>query len=907
MLCRVAIGYILLLGTVITARSQTDLALLSMSYGSHAQTSYSIKAEKLYSGRYTAARNEYLSFILRLAPSDGVLDNKDISQLKDKRPRYIKLLEKVDMSKMNEATLLDFTSNLNAMGIYYHARGELRIADFLFVKCLKIRGEKFGKTSGSYVETLHNIANLRKDQGRFDAAEDIFKYVLEYYENVNGEKSQEYCISLNNKAMLDASLGRTKAATDELDNAIKLHAQLNIPGQSIDGERMQVNRALLAMEAGDIVLTQTLLMSAKEGFERKGFEDHPDYNDLIIYLGTLYMLEGGASSFEPLLDKAFKKTEATYGKTHLFYANIIELQSEFFLKNEDYQKAQPLLQEIVAIRLSKLSDRHPQYLSALAKLAMVESKLGNTGKALVDFMKVNNTFLELTTLFFTNMSEMEQARFWLTFQFSINLFYEFAVAHPRQTGMAEAVLDLQLNTKGMLLNNCRRIRESILNSENTSLKLKFGQWQIAKEELSGYYALSKEDLEFEEIDLQKYESDVNQMEQELVRESNVFSSGLTKRPINWKEIQKQLNEKEFALEIVRAEGTYGASRKIPFYFSVIVDSQGLPQLLNLNDGRELEGRYFQYYKNTIQNRMDDAVSYQKYWGPLATTLAPASRIYVSPDGIYNNISLMTLKQGSRFLLDEKEIVIIPSLKSLIRDNSKSNASPRESLLLGNPAYGNSERLAQLPGTEKEVKEIYQVLSDASREVRVLRGDSATESALKAEVSPEILHVATHGYFLDDVSPSASSRSVMGVQISNAREHPLLRSGLMLAGGAQAMDSELLFERKDNGILTAFEALNMNLEGTHLVVLSACETGLGKIVNGEGVYGLSRSFLVAGSRAVIISLWKVDDQSTQLLMSAFYKIWLQTSELESSFVQAQKVVKETYPDPYHWGAFVLYSN
>jgi CHAT domain-containing protein len=505
------------------------------------------------------------------------------------------------------------------------------------------------------------------------------------------------------------------------------------------------------------------------------------------------------------------------------------------------------------------------------------------------------------------MSEMEQSKFWSTFQFSINLFYEFAYAHPKQTGVAEAVLDLQLNTKGMLLNNSRRIRESILTSENTGLIQKFGQWQMAKEELSGYYTLSKEDLAFEEIDLQQYELDVNQMEQELVRESNVFSSGLTKKPIDWKEIQKQLSEKEFALEIVRAAYTYGASKKMPIYFSIIIGHNGLPQLVNMNNGKELEGKYFSFYKNSIQNKLSDAISYQKYWGPLSSILASASRIYVSPDGIYNNISLMTLQQSSRFLLDEKEIVMVPSLKSLVKETSKSKIAPHKSLLLGNPAYGNTEKLVQLPGTEREVKEIYQVLTDASRESRVLRGDSATESALKAEVSPEILHVATHGYFLDDVSSSTSTRSVMGVQISNAKEHPLLRSGLMLAGGAQAMDSELLFERKDNGILTAFEALNMNLEGTRLVVLSACETGLGKLVNGEGVYGLSRSFMVAGSQAVIMSLWKVDDQSTQLLMSTFYKIWLQTNQLESSFVQAQKAVKDKYPEPYYWGAFVLLGN
>lgn len=145
---------------------------------------------------------------------------------------------------------------------------------------------------------------------------------------------------------------------------------------------------------------------------------------------------------------------------------------------------------------------------------------------------------------------------------------------------------------------------------------------------------------------------------------------------------------------------------------------------------------------------------------------------------------------------------------------------------------------------------------------------------------------------------------MGVQVSRAKDNPLLRSGLLLAGAADAFSSELSLGGTNNGMLNAYEAMNMNLSETQLVILSACETGTGEIVNGEGVYGLTRAFQVAGAHRIIMSLWKVDDEATERLMSLFYKLWMETDNLEESFHTAQLGVKAALKDPYYWGAFVL---
>jgi CHAT domain-containing protein len=193
------------------------------------------------------------------------------------------------------------------------------------------------------------------------------------------------------------------------------------------------------------------------------------------------------------------------------------------------------------------------------------------------------------------------------------------------------------------------------------------------------------------------------------------------------------------------------------------------------------------------------------------------------------------------------------------------------------------------------------------------GQGVLEGRLKAGRSPRILHIATHGFFLPDQERDPNKDQLgLGVvdetagdrlgQLSNV-ENPLLRSGLALAGANTWLKGDVLPKEAEDGILTAEDVSGLDLLATELVVLSACETGLGQVQVGEGVFGLRRAFVLAGAKTLVMSLWKVPDQQTQELMVGFYRRILTGQPRSDALRGAQLAMKAKYANPLYWGAFI----
>jgi len=422
--------------------------------------------------------------------------------------------------------------------------------------------------------------------------------------------------------------------------------------------------------------------------------------------------------------------------------------------------------------------------------------------------------------------------------------------------------------------------------------------------LARYYSLSKEDLKQQKIDLAALEKEANNTERSLSQRSGDFSKAFSNEKISYKQVAAQLGDTEALVEIIRVHSFDKDFTTESKYIALVLTKNSEPKMIVLDNGNQLETRYAKFYKNAILQKAEDGYSYDQYWAKIDAALAGKKILFISPDGVYNQINVNTFKKpGGDFIVKQYDIVSIGNSKDIIPIKARKQViSKKVAFMLGFPDYGGAA--ADLPGTKIELENIGKILKLAGFKITVNQQKDATEGKLKTVNGPGLMHIATHGYFLAD--GDIGSGDAMGIDAETAKNNPLLRSGLILAGAPDPNKEEQKtdLQSNDNGILTAYEAMNLNLEGTDLIVLSACETGLGDVKAGEGVYGLQRAFLVAGANALIMSLWKVDDEATQMLMTNFYTNWTKTGNKQKAFKQAQLQLMTKYKDPYYWGAFTM---
>ncbi|MEL7531967.1 MAG: CHAT domain-containing protein, partial [Bacteroidota bacterium] len=290
--------------------------------------------------------------------------------------------------------------------------------------------------------------------------------------------------------------------------------------------------------------------------------------------------------------------------------------------------------------------------------------------------------------------------------------------------------------------------------------------------------------------------------------------------------------------------------------------------------------------------------YQKLWQPIEQAIGNCERLYVLPDGILYQINLETIWQAEQasYLKDMLDIQRINHITDLFLELGDHNAN--SPILIGDPDFGPSGEIAPLAGTKLEVETIERLLSQKGEVSQVYLGKAASKKNILSVNQPRLLHIATHGYY---EKPSSEESSISGASFQAANKNPYLQAGLLLEGAAKGKEEGW---GSHPGILTAMEAANLNLFNTELVVLSACSSGLGQMQSGEGVYGLARAFREAGAQKVMYSLWPVADKATADLMKYFYQFWLAGNTVDEAFSQAQDRLREQYPEPVYWGAFLL---
>ncbi|HEY8400733.1 MAG TPA: CHAT domain-containing tetratricopeptide repeat protein, partial [Cytophagaceae bacterium] len=791
---------------------------------------------------------------------------------------------------------------ISNLGLLYHTTGRYATAEEFTLKALNLRKEIFKQEENSiYASSINNIGVLYKDMGRYNEAEQLLSKTVAVNEQTLGKKSVPYAISLNNLAMLFQAMGRLNAAEPILKEAITVAGE-TLKEKSTNYVRLMVNLALLYQEMGKYPEADDIYQKAIKIKERKLGTNHPDYAHLLNNLASLYMLMNKQGEVETLLKKAMGIYKKKFGENHPSYASTISNLGNFYRVSDRLDEAETYLKQTLQIRKETLGENHPEYVNALENMALLYWQKGQLQESSLYFDQVLTKVSEQINLYFAPMSEAEKTKFWDKVRPKFQRFNAFASeAYKEDPTVAGKMFNYQLATKALLLNATNKVKNQILSSGDQQLIKEYLSWLDDKENLARLYTLSKAELQEEKINLDSLEKAANAKEKALSSKSQLFSSGYIPEKISYEEIRKKLGPQEAVVEIIQLHKFNKIFTDTVWYATLVLTSdRPEPELILLENGNQLEKRYFAYYKNAIRQKVKDEHSYQQYWKKVENSISNKKTIYVSPDGVYNQINLNTLTlPDGRFLVDVKNVVLVTNSKEIIGLKSTTNQSTAlTATLVGFPDYGNKGTITPLPGTKAEIEALKKMLASKSYKTTVYTGAEANEEKVKSINAPRILHIATHGFFIKEVE-GAENEKVFGIELAKSKENPLLRAGLMLAGAEKAIEGT-----SENGILTAYELMNLLLDNTELVVLSACETGLGDVKNGEGVYGLQRAFQVAGAKSIIMSLWKVNDDATQQLMSSFYKNYLLHNDKQKAFKSAQLELKSKFKDPYFWGAFVL---
>ena len=484
-----------------------------------------------------------------------------------------------------------------------------------------------------------------------------------------------------------------------------------------------------------------------------------------------------------------------------------------------------------------------------------------------------------------------------------------------------------LFTKSISLKGTEKRKEAFLNANDPTITKLYEQWIEKKQQLLRQYMKTDEPTgidttnKINKEELKRMQDEVNHLENELTTKARDFKKYLKLIPPDWKAVRDRLKEGEAAIEMIRFQWRDQLYYSDTSYYAayIITKNSQYPEVVYLPDAApDLDDKYYKTYKNNIKLKLEDKESYNHFWKPIKEQLKGIRKVYFSPDGIYHLINIATLKnqESGQFLLDEIDLQYTTS--SIDISNKAPDKEIRTAVLMGRPSYKTgttstipvadgktrslvnnfkNNNIADLPGTEEEILMIKKEMEQSKLGVKYYLKEEATEDKIYKLHSPGILHIATHGFW----SP-AGSTATDGYRTFNA----MVNSGLLLSGVVNYYSSSV-YPNTYDGILTAYEAQNLDLENTSLVILSACETSLGYLDAGEGVYGLQRAFRAAGAGSIMTSLWKVDDAATKDFMIQFYQQYLKTKDKNAAFIAAQKAAKEKYKHPYFWGAFVMVGN
>lgn len=826
----------------------------------------------------------------------------------------------------------------------YLAKGEYSKLETELLKAIKTKEDIFGPDHRVLLNTIKNITDLYIRTGDFTKAGKTIQRAITITKSSFGENSINYMSCLILQAKLYAALGNYSEAIKMYETILKKQEKFYGSRSNIYIAETLTGLALSKLLAGDksetvynlLVEAALIAQEFNKGNISNKVRMSPKYAEALKNL-AYYHIE--TNSLEKALE-LIQKAEGIYieldlDKNNEQIADIEVLKGEIYKKQGNFDQAIKSFEDAKTKYKNKFSKDHPEYVYALSKLGQIYYIKKDHQKAIDILNETTEYYLSFIDNYFTWLSESEKSKFWRKIKNDFEFYNTLAFKYQaNDSKLTQNVYNFTLATKALLLNSSIQLRQAIVSSNDQVLIDQFNEWIDLREELTAKLSYTDDQLkEMGEQTKEEIDKKLNVLEKELSEKSIAFSQNNSNSKkkntrTTWQDVKSQLKENEFAVEIVRYRFYENNFTDSVIYAALILspDSKKGPEVVMLPNGSDLEKKYIKYYQNTTKHHLSDDVTYAQYWAPIKAKIPDGAKIYLSVEGVYNELNIESLMNtNGKYVLEENLIVLISNSKDLVKSptsgiTSQTSVTKNEATLVGNPSFylsndknkdhentNSAQAIKQLPGAEKEIDLVNNVLKSKGWKTNVYMYENASEDTVKQIKSPKILHFATHGFFYADEN-TGDENMTSGLEEKRAVINPLLKSGLLMKNAGDIIETKKIYDfNSESGILTAYEAMNLDLTSTEMVVLSACETGLGDIQIGEGVFGLQRAFIVAGAQTVIMSLFKVSDDVTMRLMDTFYTKWLELGDKQLAFIEAKKEIKTQFPDRIYWGSFVMIGN
>lgn len=840
---------------------------------------------------------------------------------------YLQILDA--QTKYLAGDTLNIATGYNNAAECFRMMGNYEIAEPYYFKALELYRQLYKNYSEHKASVLNNMGLLYKAKSNYAQSEKCFLQSIENYQGVNYQNTIDFANPLNNLGDLYRMMGNYKKAVQYCELAVEIRK--NTSGENHEYYANAItNLALLYMDFNYYDDAEQLLLKAEKIYKERLGETHLRYANSLNSLSSLYIRKKDytkALSYKNQCLQLMEKTGASKTDRYALYLDGKAGIESALGKYDDAIKTCKLAADIFK---TNFGAQNYNYIDMLYSIATINEDAANYKEARNYYLQSMLAYKKIISDNFISMSEEEKVNFYYQFAARFETFYNFGFKHCKDKDFINddslklTLFNVRLTDKSMLLNESNQLFKNLLNSKDSTIKNTFTQWLEQKRYLQDLYKYSHEELTKNNIDLINEEELKNTLEKQLNEKAVIFKE-VTKETNSFTKITKALLPTELAVEIIRTETNDPKnSTQITYGALLIGKNYTAPKLITLDSCAFFDSLFIEQYKNNIQSQTLDVLSYQRFYKALEKYTQNITSIYFSPDGVFQKLNLYTLfnPETKQYLLEKAEITQVSSLNDILKKQSdisqnkaialfgfpeyefKSNHSDKKKLEESLVSRFGFNEFPELPGTKKETEDIAKLFKQNNWATNLFLENKAAEEVVKQQREPTILHIATHGFFLPDAD--LQDEKTFGFSTEQAKQNPLLRCGLIMAGAATyATDTSL--SNKDDGILTAYEASLLNLQHTELVTLSACETGLGDLVNGQGVYGLQRAFLTAGAKSVLMSLWEVDDTATQELMTTFYSDWLKNYTLNNkraSLRKAQLTIKQKYPHPLFWGAFVM---